>query len=100
MLNDIAVIIARGDAAYRYTAQYSVPFAPGLSVLDVLDYIYEHIDPTLAYFSHEACRQAACGKCLVCVNGKVCLACGCPANGESLTLEPWNGKVVRDLICE
>lgn len=92
-LNSIAVAIARGDAVRRYTAQCRAPFAPGLSVLDALDYIYEHIDPTLAYFSHEACRQTACGKCLVCVNGKVC-----PADGESLAFRPWNDKAVR-VIC-
>lgn len=78
----------------------AVAIAPGLSMLGVLDYICEYIDLMLAYFSCEACRQTACGKCLVCVNGKVCLACGCPDDGESLALGPWNDKVVRDLICE
>ncbi len=98
-MDEMRVAVVRGDGRRRYEAEYRVPRAPGLSVMDVLDYIYENLDPTLAYFSHEACRQTACGRCLVRVNGTVCLACGCPAEGERLTLEPWNANVVRDLLC-
>lgn len=99
-MNSITVTVARGTAEQRSTSEYRVPRAPGLSVMDVLDYIYENLDPTLSYFSHEACRQTACGKCLVRVNGKICLACGCPADTDTLVLEPWNDRVVRDLVCE
>ena len=40
---------------------YAVPVAEGeiLSVLNVLEYIYRELDPTLAFFDHAACRQAA-----------------------------------------
>lgn len=99
-MDELVVTITRGDACARRTCEYRLPALPGASVMDVLDYIYENLDPTLSYFSHEACRQSACGKCLVRVNGKVCLACSCPAGAGPLVLEPWNEHVVRDLLCE
>ena len=98
-MNEMRVTVMRGSGQNRYEAEYCVPCTAGLSVMDVLDYIYENLDPTLAYFSHEACRQTACGRCLVRVNGTVRLACGCPAEGERLVLAPWNDEVLRDLLC-
>lgn len=69
-----------------------------LSVMNVLDEISSGQDPTLAYFDHAACHQAACGKCALRVNGKPRLACKEPASLEML-LEPLNDRIVRDLVC-
>ena len=70
-----------------------------VSVLNVLEAIYREQDPTLAFFDHAACRQAACGKCMVRVDGAVKLACKEPAH-ETMLLEPYNSaRVVRDLLC-
>jgi succinate dehydrogenase/fumarate reductase-like Fe-S protein len=77
---------------------YDVPFSKGLSVMNVLDYIYEHVDGTLAYYSHSACRRGVCGRCLLLINGKAGLACQTPVHGD-LTLEtPKQFPVVRDLV--
>jgi len=57
---------------------YEVPLTEGMSVLDILDYIYENIDSSLAYYDHAACRHGICGGCAVVVNGKTCLACQTP----------------------
>lgn len=80
---------------------YRVPLNEGgeVSVLNVLDYISANLDRTLAYFSHAACKQAACGRCLVKVNGKVVLACKEMVREENLLIEPAGKNVVRDLIC-
>lgn len=70
-----------------------------LSIMNILEIISREQDPTLAFFDHAACRQAACGKCLLKVNGATKLACKEIAQEEML-LEPYApAKVVRDLLC-
>ena len=89
------------DGADSYLQEYTVPFQEDeiVSVLNVLEYIYRELDPTLALFDHAACRQAACGKCAVKVNGAVRLACKETAS-DNMLLEPYSSRVVRDLICQ
>lgn len=97
-MKQIKVSIRRGNQTNSYLDTFLVPLGERMSVMDVLKYIYENLDGTLAYFSHEACHQVACGRCLVKVNGKTKLACGTTAEGD-LLLEPWNDRVIRDLVC-
>jgi fumarate reductase iron-sulfur subunit len=79
---------------------YEVPLVEGMSVLDVLDYIYENIDSSLAYYDHAACRYGICGGCTLLVNGKACVACQTPVTGD-ITVDPAiKSKVVRDLVYE
>ena len=84
----------------KWQQEYTVESADEeiLSVMNILENIYQNQDPTLAFFDHAACHQAACGKCALKVNGKVRLACKESASEEML-LEPANGHVIRDLIC-
>ncbi len=35
-----------------YYKTYEVPFEEGLSAMDCLDYIYQNLDGTLAYYDH------------------------------------------------
>ena len=87
-----------GSGEYK---TYAVEVEDGavVSVMNILENIYENQDHTLAFFSHAACRQAACGKCMVRVDGAVKLACKEPAH-ETMLLEPYNSaRVVRDLLC-
>ena len=69
------------------------------SVMNLLELIYRQQDSTLAFFSHAACKQAACGKCLVKVNGNVRLACKEIVEGTEIELAPHSAVVVKDLIC-
>lgn len=69
-----------------------------LSILDGLEYIYQHLDPTLAFFHHAACHQAACGKCMLRANGKPVLACKQRLEPGDLLLEPMCKEVVKDLV--
>lgn len=95
-MNKVTVKIKRGDAFQEYLVEAD----ENMSVMDVLETIYETQDNTLAFFRHEACHQEACGKCLVKVNGKNCLACGRSVAEDLLVIEPFSTRVVRDLICE
>ena len=75
--------------------QYRVPYKECQSVLDVLEYIYENLDSSLAFYA--SCRRGVCSRCYVKVNGKICLACDEEVTGD-LKIEPVNAKkVIRDL---
>ncbi|MFQ9510138.1 MAG: 2Fe-2S iron-sulfur cluster-binding protein [Lachnospiraceae bacterium] len=100
-MKDYYVSIKRSnDRNESYIQKFVVSFPEDevISVMNVLEEIYHKLDPTLAFFSHAACKQAACGKCMVRKNGKVVLACKELAADEML-LEPYNSKVIRDLMC-
>jgi succinate dehydrogenase/fumarate reductase iron-sulfur protein len=85
------------DNKPRYE-EYQVPMIPDMSVLGVLNYIYEELDSSIAYYS--SCRFGRCGGCTVIVNGKARLAC-LTAASEEMTVEPLQGyMVIRDLIVD
>jgi succinate dehydrogenase/fumarate reductase-like Fe-S protein len=73
-----------------------------INIIQALDYIYQHLDHTLAYYRHSACCQGVCGRCVVKANGKNVLACTATIEPgtETLLLEPVGTNVVRDLITE
>lgn len=78
--------------------KYEIPYIKDSSVLNVLEYIYEHVDPSLAFYA--SCRRGICGRCNIRVNGKARLSCGELVTGD-LKLEPTKPKkVVRDLKVE
>ena len=102
-MKQIEVKILRGAESGAGSYQtYLVPVEDGVvvSVMNLLEEIYNKQDPTLAFFSHAACRQAACGKCMVKVNGKVRLVCKERVDADSITLEPYKKDVVKDLVCK
>lgn len=89
------------DSGAKWTDHYEVPTeGKSLTVMDILDYISSHSDPTLAYYKHSACNHGICGRCSVRINGKVRLACITLAGDyEELELAPVPGRtVVRDLV--
>lgn len=78
--------------------QYEFPFRQGMTVLDVVFYVYEHIDSSLG-FSY-CCRNSHCGLCGVVINDKPGLMCRESAT-EQMVLEPLgNMAVIRDLIVD
>lgn len=77
---------------------YDFPFRAGMTVLDVLVYLYEQVDSQLG-FSY-CCRNSHCGLCGLMINGLPGLACREPAS-EELTLAPLEHVAVeRDLIVD
>lgn len=76
---------------------YEVPDRPGLTVLDAIFWVREHVDPTVAV--RFSCRSAnACKECLMSIDGTRAYACTTPAVG-GMTVRPLPNKpVVRDLV--
>jgi succinate dehydrogenase/fumarate reductase iron-sulfur protein len=85
------------DPAPHYQT-YEVPFQPRMTVMDVLDYIYENIDPSIAYPSHTSCHRRVCTRCNLTVNNKAGLSCHTEVTGD-ITINPLpRYEVIRDLV--
>jgi succinate dehydrogenase/fumarate reductase-like Fe-S protein len=77
---------------------YQVPLEKGMSAMTALDYIYQNLDGTIAYYDHAACDLGICARCTGIINGKPGLFCQTVLQGDA-TLEPSSkNKVVRDLV--
>ena len=77
---------------------YTVPSGDRTTVLESLAYIYENLDPTLAYPS--GCRFGACGLCAVEVNGQPRMACSASVK-DGMKIAPLAGlPVLRDLVID
>jgi fumarate reductase iron-sulfur subunit len=87
------------DSSSHYQT-YEVPFEPRMTVMDVLDYVYENLDPTLAYHSHTSCHRRVCSRCNITVNDKPGLSCHTEVTGD-ITINPLpRYKIIRDLVVE
>jgi succinate dehydrogenase/fumarate reductase-like Fe-S protein len=73
----------------------------GYTVLDVLLYIYENLDPTLSFrYGCAGGSYEQCGACPVLVNGKPALSCKRLAE-EEMTIEPHpKFEVIKDLVID
>ena len=80
-----------------YFQDYEVPDEfSGRSASDILEYIFENMDPSLAFYS--SCVRGLCGACGAVVNGKAGLLCMTRVDGDA-KIEPLRGvKIVRDLV--
>jgi succinate dehydrogenase/fumarate reductase-like Fe-S protein len=100
----VTVTIDRYDPENKrsYTDAYDVPRGSKLRVLDFLSYIFEEIDPSLAYRRH-LCKTKMCNGCLMMVNGKPRFACWeiVAAGQREISLAPLKGKtVLKDLVVD
>lgn len=100
LVKNVEVKIRRYDphqkGAKPYYQSYKVPVETGMSVLNVLTYIYENLDHSLGFYY--SCRIGKCTGCHVVVNGKVKLACVTPASGN-MKIDPFpRHKIIRDLV--
>jgi fumarate reductase iron-sulfur subunit len=83
------------------TQTYEVPVQADWKVLDALNYIKDHIDPTLSH--RWSCRMAVCGSCGMLVNGEPKLTCkvSLATYGDIVEVAPLsNFPVIRDLVVE
>ena len=78
---------------------YEIPQQDRMRVLDVLNYVRENYDSTLAY--RFSCRfYAKCGTCAAMVNGKPALTCYEMAR-DGMTVGPLASfPVIRDLVVD
>jgi succinate dehydrogenase/fumarate reductase-like Fe-S protein len=79
---------------------YEVPFTEGMSALNALDYIYQNLDPTIAYYDHAGCALGICARCTGRINGKAGLLCQTSLPGDAeVIIEPTSPhRVLRDLV--
>ena len=80
---------------------FQVPIEKGWSLLNVLAYIYEELDPSVCYYG--SCRVGKCVACHVKVNGKTRLACTEIAGREDMTIEPLpsvRDTFIRDVVLD
>lgn len=87
------------DPSKSWYDTFTVPYERGASVLDVLKYIYDNLDHSLAFTN--SCRIGKCTCCHDRVNGKTRLSCTTVVDGNDLTVEPLPGyPVIRDLVVD
>jgi len=85
------------DSEPYYQEYTGIPFE-GRSVMEVLQAIYEELDPSLAF--RRLCIHGFCGSCFLLVNGEPVLSCQYPAQAE-MKIEPHpKFPVVRDLVVD
>ena len=81
---------------------FDVPLNDKSNVLDVVHYIQNHIDPTLAF--RYSCRVGMCGTCSMRVNGKNRWTCRTTVESigsDFLTIEPLpNYPIIKDLAVD
>ncbi len=82
-------------------ATFGVPYREGLTLLNLLRYIYQELDHTLAFRDYR-CGYGICGSCRVRLNGKVVRACITLIRpGDHLCIEPLSGEAsIKDLAVE
>jgi succinate dehydrogenase / fumarate reductase iron-sulfur subunit len=80
--------------------EYSVPVTKGMTVLDGLNWIKEHLDRTLVWRS--SCRMGVCGSCGMFINGLPRLACNnqiVHLHSDRVVIKPLpNYDIIRDLV--
>jgi succinate dehydrogenase/fumarate reductase-like Fe-S protein len=79
---------------------YQVPLEPGMTAMGALDYIYQNLDSTVAYYDHAGCSLGICARCIAKINGRAGLLCQTPID-DDIRLEPaFPTGVVKDLVVE
>jgi fumarate reductase iron-sulfur subunit len=99
----LGVSIWRGDAQGGGFTRYEAPAHESQTVLDVVAWVQQNLDPTLAY--RYACRVGMCGSCAMTVNGVPRWTCRTHvsrvAEGGEIEVAPLrNLPVIRDLATD
>jgi succinate dehydrogenase/fumarate reductase-like Fe-S protein len=91
----ITIYVQRSSGLFQ---NFAIPASRNISILEALYYIWEHLDPSLAFTY--ACRIGLCGSCLVQANGHPVLACMTFAE-DGMRIGPAEGfKQIRDTVVE
>ena len=92
---------AKGGGGYE---RFQVPLQESQTILDVVSYIQQYIDPSLTY--RFACRVGMCGSCAMMVNGVPRWTCRTHVkkiadSATGLTIAPLrNLPVIKDLVVD
>jgi len=103
-MNDkiVNVKIARSSVAdeEKRIDTFEVPHAKAMTILSMLRYVNEYLDPSVA-FRDFRCGRGVCNTCLVRVNGKAKRMCETPVQpGVDILIEPSAGVVIKDLVVD
>jgi succinate dehydrogenase / fumarate reductase iron-sulfur subunit len=95
--------IFRGTSEGGATAEYRVPVAPGMVVLDALHHVQKHAAPDLAVRWN--CKAGKCGSCSAEVNGRPRLTCKTRMDSlpqdQAITILPMKSfPVIKDLVTD
>ncbi|MGH1479375.1 MAG: succinate dehydrogenase/fumarate reductase iron-sulfur subunit [Geminicoccales bacterium] len=100
--SSMEVSVWRGDRDGGAFSTYTVPRQASQTVLDVVVWIQQNADPTLAY--RYACRVGMCGSCAMTVNGRPRWTCRTHVQvvgDDGLEIAPLqNLPVIRDLAVD
>lgn len=99
----LEVSVWRGNHTGGKFVAYQVPRQENQTILDVVTWIQQNLDPKLTY--RFACRVGMCGSCAMMVNGKPRWTCRTHVQKvveeKTLTIQPLrNLKVIKDLVCD
>jgi succinate dehydrogenase / fumarate reductase iron-sulfur subunit len=95
--------VSRGGPEGSAPAEFKVPIAPGMVVLDALHYIQGHLAPDLAVRWN--CKAGKCGSCSAEVNGRPRLTCKTRIDAlpldRPITVSPLKAfPVIKDLVTD
>jgi len=88
------------DIQPRYET-YKVPYVEGMRILDLLNYIHDNYDGSLAY--RWECRAGQCGSCAIMIDNKAGLACQTltPTGTDEIIVSPLTiFPVIKDLVVD
>lgn len=100
---ELEVSVWRGDAVSGRYEDFRVPAQENQTILDVVAWIQQHLDPTLSY--RYACRVGMCGSCAMMVNGVPRWTCRTHVKvalrGNRISVGPLrNLPVIKDLATD
>jgi fumarate reductase iron-sulfur subunit len=99
----LKVTIERGAGGESAPVTFEVPAYESQTVLDVVSWVQQNVDPTLSY--RFACRVGMCGSCAMMVNGVPRWTCRTHISkvlkGNEVTIGPLrNLPVIKDLVVD
>jgi succinate dehydrogenase / fumarate reductase iron-sulfur subunit len=102
-MSEAVLKVFRGTREGGETAEYRVPVAPGMVVLDALHYVQSHAAPDLAVRWN--CKAGKCGSCSAEVNGRPRLTCKTRMDSlpqdQPITILPMKSfPVIKDLVTD
>jgi succinate dehydrogenase / fumarate reductase, iron-sulfur subunit len=100
---NVVLRIFRGNREGGNTADYEIPVAPGMVVLDALHYVQKHQAPDLAVRWN--CKAGKCGSCSAEVNGRPRLTCKTRMDAlpqdKPITILPMKSfPILKDLVTD
>jgi len=99
----LQVQIQRGSSETSHQETFEVPAYQSQTVLDVVSWVQQHLDPTLSY--RFACRVGMCGSCGMMVNGVPRWTCRTHISrvlkNNTIAIAPLrNLPVIKDLVVD